>query len=470
MVELPKPKQWEVLSVVPILAGLFLLLAHSGWGWLLWALIPGSFLLMTGMALLFMPGDQRILSYMGAAGLVGALLFLPLWIAGDFASAVLALAGCAGSFLVAGRVGLLREPLYIGATPPRIDTTMDVKAGLDEAVLGYFVGSAIVPSGDLAAKMCDEAFRLEEAFKARGWDHDASGFHPQPPAPAETYVDRGRAFGYDFEILRFDSQFNPDDALPGAALWKTYEDNHRCHVRILRHPGKPRPWLMCVHGYRMGVPLLDFGLFSPDWLHERLGLNIIQPVLPLHGPRKIGARTGDYFLDGDLLDLVYAEAQSLWDLRRTLAWLRATEDNPRVGVFGFSLGGYNTALLAGFEAKLDFAIAVIPVADFASALWKFMPPAHGKFLAHRGLNEERYRQILGVVSPLARPCLLPPEKRHILAATGDRIVVPWHPLKLSEHWGVPATWYQGSHLSVRRERATREVLDRAIAAAGWRSA
>ncbi|HUP92173.1 MAG TPA: hypothetical protein VM074_07995, partial [Solimonas sp.] len=258
------------------------------------------------------------------------------------------------------------------------------------------------------------------------------------------------------------------DALPGAALWKTYEENQGCHVRILRHAGKPRPWLMCVHGYRMGVPLLDFALFPPQWLHERLGLNIIQPVLPLHGPRSIGRRTGDYFLDGDLLDLAYAEAQCLWDLRRTLAWLRATEDNPQVGVYGFSLGGYNTALLAAYEKNLDFVIAGIPVVDFASALWKFMPPAHGKFLAHRGLDEERYRRILNVVAPLARPCVVAPERRYIFGATGDRLVVPWHPLKLSGHWGVPVTWYQGSHLSVRRERETREVLETAIGRAGWR--
>src|SRR3546814_21043756 len=84
----------------------------------------------------------------------------------------------------------------------------------------------------------------------------------------------------------------------------------------------------------MDAPWMDLNLFSPRWLHQKLGLNIIQPVLPLHGPRSTGWRSGDHYLDGDMTDLVYAESQALWDLRRTLAWLRANEPGARVGENG----------------------------------------------------------------------------------------------------------------------------------------
>src|SRR3546814_18119954 len=117
----------------------------------------------------------------------------------------------------------------------------------------------------------------------------------------------------------------------------------------------------------MGAPWMDLNLFSPRWLHQKLGLNIIQPVLPLHGPRSTGWRSGDHYLDGDMTDLVYAESQALWDLRRTLAWLRANESGARVGVYGISLGGYNAALLSGSDKELVVVVARIPVVEHGRA-------------------------------------------------------------------------------------------------------
>src|SRR3546814_4593895 len=73
-----------------------------------------------------------------------------------------------------------------------------------------------------------------------------------------------------------------------------------------------------------------------DWSSDVCSSDL--PVLPLHGPRSTGWRSGDHYLDGDMTDLVYAESQALWDLRRTLAWLRANESGARVGVYGISLG------------------------------------------------------------------------------------------------------------------------------------
>lgn len=465
--EHPKPKQWELLSLVPLLAGLYWLVAQDGGAWLFWAFVPGSLLLATGVATLLFPGDPRINGVMALGGAAGVLLFLPAWIAGDFFSALLALAGSVASFLAAGRLGLVREPVRPGAEPPDIGLKMDAKTALDEALLGYFVIGAQVPSGDEARGMCEDAERMIEVFRARGWDRDAAGMHPAPPPPDKTWIESARSLGHDYERLRFDSGYVPDPALPGAELWNSYAANHRCEVRVLRHPGRPRPWLLCVHGYRMGMPWMDFGLFAPDWLHHRMGLNILQPVLPLHGPRRVGKRSGDYFLDGDPLDLVFAESQALWDLRRTLAWLRATEDNPRIGVFGISLGGYNTALLANYEGGLDFAVAGVPVLDFSTALLRFISPSHMEYFRSFGLDEQRYAEVLSVVSPLSRPPLIPRERRHIVAAAGDRVVLPDQPLLLAKHWDVPVTWYQGSHLTVRREREPRRVLREAVARAGW---
>jgi hypothetical protein len=465
--ELPPPRQWEPLSLVPILAGFCWLLPDAGGSWLFWALLPGALLLSCGVGLLLFPGDPRISAYMALGGLLGMIFFLPAWISGGFWQALLALAASLASFLTAGRAALTREPQGIDVPPPDSGLQMDLKVGMDEAVLGYFVGGARMPGGDDAREICERAGRMLEVYRQRGLDRDPAPLHPEPPAPSRVFIQKASHRGQDYEVLRFDSGYAPDPALPGAAAWKGHAGNNECQVRLLRHPGPPRPWLLCIHGYRMGTTWLDFSLFSPRWLHHRMGFNLIQPVLPLHGPRRIAARSGDHYLDGDPLDLVHAQSQALWDLRRSLAWLRQNEGKARVGVMGYSLGGYNAALLAAYERELDFVLAVIPVMDFASALMRFLPPAYLRYYREHGLDEQRYRDILQVVSPLARAPLPPRERLHIVAAAADRIVLPNHPLVLARHWNVPVTWYQGSHLSIRYEREPGQVLRHAALAAGW---
>lgn len=464
---LPKPKQWEPLSLIPLLAGLYWLLAESGGSWMIWALVPGGLLLSSGAAMLLMPGETRITALMALGALLGFLLWPVVWIVADFGTAFMTTLASAGSFLVAGRIGLIREALYDGAPAPELNAVLDAKAGLDEAVMGYFLVSASIPSGDSAQHICKETFELERCLADRGYLQDPSALHAAPGVPEKVWWEQGRIYGYEYEVLRFDSGYEPLAELPGAEKWKGLRANRTCSVRVLRHPGPPRPWLFCIHGYRMGVPLLDFSLFSPQWLYERLGLNLLMPVLPLHGPRREGLRSGDSFLDGNIADLVFAEAQSLWDLRRTLAWLRKEEPAAKVGALGFSLGGYNAALLAGYEANLDFVIAGIPAVDFAELLWRHLPRDHKRYYAAQGISEDRYRSMLGVVSPLSRPPAVPKDRLLIFAGAGDRLVPPSQPLRLAKHWGVPVNWYQGAHLTVRRERETRETLRDAMLRAGW---
>ncbi len=466
-IELPPPRPREWIALLPIAAGLYWLLAGSGMIWTALALAPALLLIGGGVGLLLLPGDARELGLIAIGSLIGVLLVLPAWIVADLATAFWALLLSCACLLMAGRMSLQRMPRYDGAPEAERSTLMDAKAGLDEAVLGYFIAGASVPGDALATRICDDAAALEKVLVEQGWDRDPTGLHPAPAAPEETYVERARLWGIDYEVLRFESGFAAPAALPGDDRWIKAEANRHCHVRMLRHAGAPRPWLLCLHGYRMGAAWMDLSLFSPGWLHQRLGLNVIQPVFPLHGPRRAGFKSGDQFLDGDLVDLIHAEAQTLWDIRRTLAWLRQHEPEARVGVLGYSLGGYNAALLAGYERELDFVVAGIPVIDLATALWGVLPPAHLRYFSARGLDETRYRRLLAPVSPLSKPALQDHDRLHIFAATGDRIVQPEHPLALSQHWQTPVHWYQGSHLSVRRERAPGQTLRQAIAGAGW---
>ncbi len=464
---LPKPKQWEALAAVPIAAGLYWLLASYGGGWLFWGLLPGILMLSAGVALLLMPGDPRITQYMAAGGLLGLLLVLPVLLFGGFGDALMAGLLAAGGYLTAGRVAMSREPVAEGAPAPDKTLAVDAKVALDEALLAYFIGFANIPGAEAIERIGQDAAKLEALIESRGWTDHPETLHPAPPAPERVYVQQARIYGREYERLSYSSGFVADPELPAAESWGKHHNNSQSIAWVLRHPGPPRPWLMCVHGYRMGEAWLDFMLFPPRWLHERLGLNLFIPVLPLHGPRRLGLRSGDHYLDGDPLDLLHAQTQALWDLRRALAWIRTQEDAPRIGVMGYSMGGYNTALLTQYERGLDFAIAGIPVIDYAAALWRHIPSQYRDYFATHGLDLPRYRRLLHPVSPLARPPLLERDKLYIFAGAVDRLVPPEQPLRLAAHWGVPIQWYQGAHLSFRGERVVSAHIEAAMQRASW---
>lgn len=464
---LPKPKQWEALSAVPIVAGLYWLLGSADGGWLGLGLVPGALMFMSGMALLLMPGDPRIYAYMAAGAFIGAVLLLPVLIFGGFGDALLAGLAAAGAYLTAGHVALAREPVMEGVPPPDKSLSVAAKAALDEVLLAYFVGFARIPNGDSIIRLAEDAQRLEELMKARGWLDKPELLHPAPPVPERVFVQQARIYGQIYERLSYPSSFVPDPDIPGAEIWNQHPNNSQTAAWVLRHPGPPRPWLVCIHGYRMGEPWMDLALFPPRWLHERLGLNLLMPVLPLHGPRRIGWRSGDHYLDGNPLDLLYAQTQALWDLRRALAWIRSQEDAARIGVLGYSLGGYNTGLLVQYERDLDFAIAGIPPTDLAAELWRHTPPAHRDYFAAHGLTLDRYRRLLHPVSPLARPPLPDRERLYVFAGTADRVVRPEQARRMGEHWQTPIQWYQGAHLTFRGEPLVREHIEAAMQRAGW---
>ena len=115
--------------------------------------------------------------------------------------------------------------------------------------------------------------------------------------------------------------------------------------------------------------------FRARWLHHELGLNVAIPVMPLHGPRTIGRRSGDGYVSGNFIDVVHAQAQAASEVRALVHWLRR-RGAPAVGLYGISLGAYTAALVAALEPKLDCVIAGIPAVDFFSTLgFFFFAPA-----------------------------------------------------------------------------------------------
>jgi hypothetical protein len=303
-------------------------------------------------------------------------------------------------------------------------------------------------------------------FKARGWLDDPASYHATPPPLDTPDLTAAVAGNLAYLHLQAPSRYEPARGEPGSARWATYAANQTAHAWLLRHPGPPRPWIVCLPGYRMGAPLVDFAGFRAGHLHRRLGLNVAVPVMPFHGPRGVGRRGGDGFLSGDFLDTIHAQTQAVWDARRLIRWLRS-EGAPAVGIYGLSLGGYTTALLAALEPDLACVIAGIPAIDFLDLVLTNTSPALVALADRVGFPLEPIRTALRVISPLAMPRRVPHERCFIFAGAADTLAQPHQAAWLWEHWERPRMcWYPGGHVSYLLEPTVTELLDEALRTGG----
>jgi len=430
------------------------------------AVAPGSLLLASGVGQLLRWDDPRARQVGALGALLGVVLALPLVFVIGGAAAVLFLAFAAAAFVATGTIALRETPTEAGVPEPGPSLRLSAEIGADDAMLALFDLALPDPNDADARRHVSELAAAEERFAAQGWLEKPASYHAAPPPFAAVESGKRRSAGVAFEHLRAESGYAPHPEEPGRERWLGYLRVRDSHAWLLRHQDPGRPWLVCIHGYRMGHAAIDLTAFRATELRDRFGLNVLLPVLPLHGPRRIGRISGDGFFGADVLDMVHAEAQAMWDLRRWLGWIRAQGDG-RIGVYGLSLGGYNAALLASLDAELSGVVAGIPATDLAALVWQH-GPAHVIDVAEsRGLDRHRAERVLRVVSPLALAPLVPHERRFVFAGSADQLVPAAHVQRLVEHWGAPRTlWYEGAHLTFGVHAEVGRHLGEALRAMG----
>jgi hypothetical protein len=348
-----------------------------------------------------------------------------------------------------------------------VSVSLLAKHLLDDLFFASEIASMTIVSFGERERLVREISESIEFFDRNGW-LDAPGEYHRDPLPIEApeATEKRTIFGA-YRHMRFESCYAPHEGEPGRERWLGYEQNHTAHAWLLEHPGGPRPWVVCVPGYRMGHPIADLLGFRARWLHSGLGLNVAIPVLPLHGPRTVGRRGGDGFLAGDFVDTIHAQAQAIRDIRSLIAWVRDRHRAPRVAAYGLSLGGYTAALLASIESNLDAVIVGIPATDFVSLLREHMPERLGNLLERHGFPFQDLQLMMRVVSPLAMAPRLPVERRTLYAARADGLAVPSQALALGEHWDQPEIkWLAGTHVSAIWDREVEKVISDALCRAG----
>ncbi len=348
------------------------------------------------------------------------------------------------------------------STPPSL--ALAGQAAIDELVLAVMRLARRWPPPEEIERVEHEAMAAIEMFRAHGWLDDPASYHVHPP-PLERHdvtLRKARSGAIRYTVMSFDSGYEPHPGEPGRERWLSDRENRAAYVWMLRHE-EPRPWLVCVHGAAMGQATSDLRVFRAAWLHTMLGLNVALPIQPRHGPRRAGLPIGVGFPDEDLMDNVHAVAQSIWDIRRLLHWIRETQAGDHIGVQGLSLGGYTVALLAGIESDLSCVILGIPAVDFA-ALMEQHSPKRFRFDSRLERLTTLASQVHWVISPLAFAPRVPYDRRFIYAGLADRLIHPVQQIDaLWRHWDEPAIkWLPGGHVGTFLSRSAHEFLERSL--------
>lgn len=346
-----------------------------------------------------------------------------------------------GSALTSGHVA--------DAVPaPALTLGLAAQVAMDEAILAVAMTPRRFPSAEDYRQVEEELQEARRLYARRGWLTRPERYHRDPPPLTDRDLGRQErsVTGIRYEHLTYESGFSPRAGEPGAERWSGYHQNRTAVANVVRHPSGTRPWVIAVHGFCMGSPLMDFTGLHVGRIHRELGMNVALPVLPLHGPRKVTRLSGEALLSFQLMNAVHGLTQAVWDTRRLISWVR-TQGATSIALYGVSLGGYVASLVAGIEEGVDAVVAGIPVSDFP-VLFARHSPAHvrNRAIEHHimdGTAEEVFR----VVSPLAFAARVAHDRRFIFAGYGDRLALPEQAQALWSHWEEPSIcWYAGNHV------------------------
>ena len=335
---------------------------------------------------------------------------------------------------------------------------------LDEVLISLMRDPALFPSTEEYQRAGHDVAAAHELWISNGWLDDPAAFHREPGTPSEVSVTAERTFRrQSFDHVCFPSGYRPHPGEPGSARYLAHLENRTAHAYIVRCSEPGRPWMVCLHGFGMGVPHVDLAAFRADRMRRDLNMALV--VLPMHGPRQTpGTSKGEGFMSIDLLDSVHGMAQAALDTRSVIRWIRHHNGEVPVAVYGLSLGGYVASLVASLEPGLACVIAGVPATDLPD-LYRRHSPDHVRVRAYQsGALGDDADAVHRVVSPLALTPKLPVDRRFIFAGVGDRMSTAGQARRLWDHWDRPRiAWYPGGHIGFffagAVQRLVREALE-----------
>jgi hypothetical protein len=229
--------------------------------------------------------------------------------------------------------------------------------------------------------------------------------------------------------------------------------NDVVHGRIFEaremHGGEAAPCFIVMHGWR------EPGVFTPyHWLLgillARFGINCALMTQPWHGRRKPkGTADGDLMLCGDMERTINSFRQAVGDVRSIVTWAR-TRFKGKIGVGGFSLGGFVTGLVACVEDRIDFAVPIIASGNLVEGMWESpIVQELKRDLDTVGISEKILRDSWRIISPVQFMPLLSPDKIQLIAGRYDILIPVKNVEALYEKWDHPRLqWLPCGHVSI----------------------
>jgi pimeloyl-ACP methyl ester carboxylesterase len=278
-----------------------------------------------------------------------------------------------------------------------------------------------------------------------------AGAHRDPPPLTILGLRRRKVAGIRYEHLEFASR--PD--LPGSLRSAGYGAVEVAHARVLRHRGGPRPWVVWIHGAEQGR-VDDLFAFRAKHLHHELGLNVVLPVLPHHGPRR---DLGHAWPGFDLLGNIATMIRAVSDVRTVIGWI--DDQGPAsLAVVGMSLGGPVAALTAGLDERVDAVAATVPMLDAHATIAHHTAKTGGRGRRLAALlRSEPVRAVGTVVDPTALEPHCAPDRRLVVAALGDRMTSVNAAQRLHARWDGQVYWHPGGHIGHLMSGGVRAVID-----------
>jgi pimeloyl-ACP methyl ester carboxylesterase len=226
------------------------------------------------------------------------------------------------------------------------------------------------------------------------------------------------------------------------------EPNDRVESRAWFHRNGPRPVVIFLHGFSAPDYRINKMWFSAQRFYDA-GLDVVFMNLPLHGGRmpSSAAFHGAAMIQPSLWRLSEACAQGVMDLRILINHL-SRRGAPKVGIMGYSWGGFHASMLACLEPRTDFIVSVALVVSIADLVMSW--PTRSFF--EESLDEpatmiRELRKILAPFTPLSHALQIPRERVLLVASANDGLIPAIHAEALWQHFGRPEVyWSCGGHI------------------------
>ncbi|GEM_PF-1623909 len=226
-----------------------------------------------------------------------------------------------------------------------------------------------------------------------------------------------------------------DFAFP-SAIPSAYENNRHAIVQTYANDrGLHFPAVITLHGLMTPTLIAHRPFFRAI---AEAGASAYAIELPYHLRRTPpGFVSGELFFTADLEMTLLSLQQAVAEVRQLIHYLREA-GAPVIGLLGFSLGAWISALVASCEPEVDFALFTMLPSHLNDVLWqtRLGAPIRQRFEA-AGWNVADTAPFYHSLDPLHLSPLLPIERRELFAAEFDHFIPFYYTQKLQRAWRQP---------------------------------